>query len=117
MSEKITKLPWLRLYTKTIDNDQLRLLAFEDRWHFVSILCLKRTGIIDSNIDSEMLHRRIAVKLGLSTGELSTVKKRIMDVDLIDNDFQPITWDEHQYNSDSSTERVRKFRKNKKLEQ
>lgn len=39
--------PWLRLYTEAVDDEKLRLLAFEDRWHFIAILCCKGKGIID----------------------------------------------------------------------
>ena len=35
--EKIEmKMPWFRLYHRMIDDEKLRLLAFEDRWHFVA---------------------------------------------------------------------------------
>ena len=108
----MNQLPWLRLYTDTVDNEKLRLLAFEDRWHFVAILCIKQQGILDQN--NQLLERQIAVKLGIQLRELDEVKRRLMEVNLIDNNFQPVGWADHQFMSDSSTERTRKYRKNKK---
>ncbi|MEN8171395.1 MAG: hypothetical protein ABFS03_00795 [Chloroflexota bacterium] len=104
-------LPWLRLYTDTVDNEKLRLLAFEDRWHFIALLCLKQQGILDQN--NELLERKIAVKLGVQLRELDEIKSRLMGVHLIDSSWLPIGWENKQFKSDSSTVRTRKYRKNK----
>lgn len=101
--------PWFRLYSEAIDDDKLRLLAFEDRWHFVAILCCKNMGILDAM--TAITRRRIAVRMGLDVRELGEVARRLSEVGLIDEDtLQPKKWDDRQYKSDSSLERVRKFR-------
>ena len=46
------KLPWFRLYAEAIDDEKLRLLAFEDRWHFIALMCCMGQGILDSPPDS-----------------------------------------------------------------
>ena len=102
-------LSWFRMYSRAVDDDKLRLLAFEDRWHFVALLCLKTQGIIDES-NPDLRSRKIAIKLGLSGGELDEVKRRLMAVHLIDNDFQPKKWNQCQFKSDNSTERVKKYR-------
>jgi hypothetical protein len=99
---------WFRMYAEAVDDDKLRLLAFEDRWHFVALLCLKASGTIDS--DAPHLERRIAVKLGLQLPQLDELKRRLMDVTLIDDNWQPIKWGDRQFESDVSTDRVRKHR-------
>lgn len=99
---------WFRMYAEAVDDEKLRLLAFEDRWHFVAILCLKAMGTLDS--DAPLLERRIALKLGLQLPQLDEVKRRLQEIGLIDDEFQPISWDERQYESDISTERVRRHR-------
>lgn len=104
-------LPWLRLYTDMVDNEKIRLLAFEDRWHFVAILCIKQQGILEDK--GTLRDRKIAVKLGLQLVDLGEVKRRLLEVGLIDEDWNPIGWDKRQFKSDSSTERVRKYRENK----
>ena len=108
-----TKFPWFRLYTETVDDEKLRLLAFEDRWHFIALLCLKGQGLLDEG--GPLLMRKVAVKLGLDTRALEEVARRLSEVGLIDqNTLQPLAWDKRQMKSDSSAERVKAFRERKK---
>lgn len=109
----MSKLPWLRLYTDTVDNEKIRLLAFEDRWHFIALLCLKQQGVLDSNPD--LIERKISLKLGVQLRELDEIKRRLIGVELIGPDWVPVGWESKQYKSDSSTARVHKHRENKKL--
>ena len=90
-------LPWFRMYSEAVDDEKLRLLAFEDRWHFVAILCCKAKGIFDEP-NSEMLRRKVALKLGLSVDELLVVAGKLSSVGLLDAEtFQPSM--EHVYTS------------------
>ena len=104
---------WFRAYADIVDDDKLRLLAFEDRWHFVAICALKCAGLIDEPI-SELRERKIAVKLGLALRECDEVKRRLMEVGLIDDEWQPGGWDRRQYDSDSAAERMRRYRQRQK---
>ena len=98
-------LPWFRAYTEMMDDEKLRLLAFEDRWHFVAILCMKGAGILDES--GPLLMRKAAVKMGLAVRELDEVARRLSEVGLIDKDtLQPLAWDARQMKSDSSAGRV-----------
>lgn len=99
---------WFRMYVDAVDDDKMRLLAFEDRWHFVALCCLKADGLLDK--DSANLERRIAVKMGVQCRELEEIKRRLMEAELIDENFHPLAWDRRQYQHDSSTERVRAHR-------
>ena len=111
----MSKNPWFRLYTETVDDEKLRLLAFEDRWHFVALLCCKGSGLLDSGDEPGLLRRKLAVKLGLSPRELEEVARRLAEVGLIDPDtLQPLAWDDRQFKSDTSSERVRKYRERMK---
>ena len=67
------QIKWLRLYAETIDDEKLRLLAFEDRWHFVALLCCKAQGLLDSS--DALMRRKVAVKLGLAIRELDEVAR------------------------------------------
>lgn len=108
-------LQWFRLYAGIVDDEKLRLLAFEDRWHYVAILALKADGLLDKAVDLPMLNRYVAAKLGLQMRELEAVANRLEEVGLIDAEtFQPLAWDKRQFKSDSSTDRVRAFRERKK---
>ena len=108
-------LPWFRFYTEAIDDEKLGLLAFEDRWHFVALLCLKGKGVLDDEPDAEMLARKVALKMGLTLAELEKVAGRLARMGLIDKDtFQPLAWDARQMKSDSSAERVQAYRERQK---
>ena len=108
-----SKMPWFRAYTEMVDDEKLRLLAFEDRWHFVALLCLKGQGLIDEG--GSLLMRKVAVKLGLSVREVEEVARRLAEVGLIDaTTLQPLAWDNRQMKSDSSAERVKAYRERQK---
>lgn len=108
----MTQMPWFRLYHRMVDDEKLRLLAFEDRWHFVALCCLKADGLIDEP-ESDLRTRRIAVKLGVQVRELEEIGRRLREVQLVDETLCPLAWDELQYKSDNSTKRVQEFRKRK----
>ncbi|MGF6211797.1 hypothetical protein [Comamonas odontotermitis] len=107
-----TQLPWFRAYTEMIDDEKLRLLAFEDRWHFMALLCLKGQGVLDDS--GPLLMRKVAVKMGLDTRTLEDVVRRLAEVGLVDQDtMQPLNWDTRQMRSDAdptAAERKRKQR-------
>src|SRR5690606_26992382 len=85
------------------------LLSFEDRWHFIAVLCLKSKGILDDG--APHLERRVAVKLGLQIEDAGEAKRRLMDVGLIDEKWQPLAWGKRQYVSDhSGAERMKRHR-------
>lgn len=107
-------LPWFRVYTNIVDNHKMRLLAFEDRWHFIALLACKQSGLFDS-ADPEFINRSLAVKLGLQLPALDELRKRLTDVKLIDKNWNILKWEERQYKSDSSKERQRKYREKQKL--
>ena len=104
---------WFRLYSRMVDDDKLRLLAFEDRWHFVALCCLKSEGLLDEPAD-DLRARRIAVKLGVQLREMDEISRRLREVELIDETLSPVAWDDLQFRSDSSTDRVKAFRKRQK---
>ena len=95
-----TPLPWFRAYTEMIDDEKLRLLAFEDRWHFVALLCLKGQGVLDDA--GPLLMRKVAVKMGIDTRTLEEVARRLAEVGLLEREtLQPLNWDTRQMRSDT----------------
>ena len=111
----MSELPWFRAYTKMVDDEKLRLLAFEDRWHFMAILCLKGQGILD-NSDPLML-RKVAVKMGLDLRTLEEVARRLDEVGLIDKaTLQPVKWDSLQHRSDADTTAAERKRRQRQRE-
>lgn len=92
---------WFRMWVDAIDDEKLKLLAFEDRWHYVAILCMKRKGMLDVKEPEALRDRKVGVKLGLGDRERDEVRRRLIDVDLIDEQWQPKGWDKRQYVSDA----------------
>ncbi|AJK46199.1 hypothetical protein [Burkholderia plantarii] len=106
------KMPWFRLYSEAIDDEKLKLIAAEDRWYFVAILCCKGQGVLDKA--DALLKRKVAVKLGVQLDTLDEIARRLSEVGLIDRDtLQPLRWEARQMRSDTSTERVRRHREAK----
>jgi hypothetical protein len=106
----MSAMPWFRLYNRIIDDPKLKLLAFEDRWHFVALCCLKSTGLLNEP-DSDFRTRQIAVALGVQVRELDEISRRLREVELVDEALNPVAWDELQFKSDNSTARVQSYRK------
>lgn len=100
---------WFRLYHRMIDDDKLRLLAFEDRWHFVALCCLKADGLIDEQ-EGSLRDRKIAVKLGVQVRELEEIGRRLQEVGLVDERLSPVAWDELQFKSDRDSTAARRQR-------
>ena len=109
----MSNLPWFRMYHRIIDDEKVRLLAFEDRWHFVALCCLKADGLLDAERD-ELWERKVALKLGVQLRELDEIHRRLQQVGLVDGALNPIAWEDLQYKSDNSTARVQAYRKRKK---
>lgn len=110
-------LSWFRLYAEAVDDDKLRLLAFEDRWHFIALLCCKAQGILDSHGD--LVRRKVCVKLGLDMRELDEVARRLSEVELIDQQtLEPLAWGKRQFVSDrDNTAAERQRRRRQKLKE
>jgi hypothetical protein len=106
-------LPWFRMYAEAAGDPVLQSLAFDDQRHYFILLCLKCGGTLDRDVAEEHRERIIARGLGLDAVTASEVKRRLLEVSLVDQNWQPLGWDKRQYNSDISTDRVRKYRNNK----
>jgi len=110
----VSALPWFRLYHRIIDDKKLKLVAFEDRWHFVALCCLKCSGELDEP-DFSLRRRQVAIALGLSGAELDEVIRRLQAVKLIDEEMHPVSWEKLQFKSDvDSTAAERQRRKREK---
>ena len=109
--------PWFKFYTEAVDDEKLRLLAFEDRWHFVALLCCKGKGILNEP-NPNLKRRKMAIKLGLDPRTLDEVARRLAEVGLIDEEtLEPLAWDQRQGLSDqdsTNAERQRRFRERKR---
>lgn len=109
-----TKMPWFRMYTDFLNDPKMIALAFEDQRHFIGILALKSDGALDSVVEESLMDRIVAQRLWIDHGVIREVKRRLVAAGLIDTFWQPLAWDKRQFKSDSSKDRVAKFRASKK---
>ena len=108
------------MYNDFIYEDKMEFLAFEDQRHFVFLLCMKNMGLLDKEYPKAgMLDRVVAKRLGLYGEAFDNAKLRLIDVGVIDADWQPTAWNKRQFISDSDpshAERQRRYRERKKQE-
>lgn len=123
---------WLRLWTDILEDPKLLLLSPGDRWYYIGILALKRTGLLDERDSTQLRDRKVALRLRLLSGCdapvtggvtgcdakcdsekcpcVNCVRERLREVRLIDKDWQPVGWEKRQFDSDTSASRTRKWR-------
>tara|TARA_B100000085_G_C18542869_1_gene512682 strand:- start:953 stop:1603 length:651 start_codon:yes stop_codon:yes gene_type:complete len=105
---------WLKLYVDIAQNPRIKLLSFEDRWHYISLLCAKAEGYLDEN--PALRERMISVHLGLTLPEMENVKERLVDVGLIGSNWTIYNWDEKQSKDATGAARKRRQRAREKAE-
>ena len=104
---------WLRLWTDVLEDPKLLLLAAEDRWYYVALLACKRSGLMDEVDSPELRDRKIAIRLRIDHRERDELKRRLQEVRLIDEHWQPLGWEKRQFSSDldrTAAERQRRHR-------
>lgn len=104
---------WLKLHYEIVHDPKIRALAFEDRWHFVALLCAKGEGLLDEPQD--VAATMVEVTLGLHGKDLESLKQRLLRLRLIDENWHPRNWEKRQESKDkTAAERMRKYRESKK---
>lgn len=104
---------WFRFYSEVVNDPKVQKLPCEDFRAWVNLLCLasENDGRLPSIED-------IAFALRMTTDGAATVVGRLANGGLIDRmsggadgyHYAPHGWDKRQYKSDTSTERVKRFR-------
>ena len=95
---------WLRLYCDLPDNLKLRRLSESDQLLYIWLLCLHKRG----QLAGATVHD-IQWRLRLNGGCQDAIQ-RLKDANLLLDDLTPKGWHERQFVSDSSTERVQRYR-------
>jgi len=105
---------WFKLYPEIANHPRLRILSFEDRWHYVSLMCAKADGTLDQP-NAKLRDQMLSVHLGLTPVEMAQVKERLMDVELIAEDWDIINWEDKQSSDATGAARKRRQRAREKL--
>ena len=104
-------LQWFRLYSRTIDNEKLSILAPSDRWYYVALLCCKAQGIFDAGDSDNILKRKLCAKLHPAQKELDDLAARLQEVTLVTETLLPVGWNEKQFVTDNPTYNAEKQRR------
>ena len=96
--------PWLRFYVRTLNNPKVQRLPSSIFKGWVNLLCLAKEtdGVLPAVED-------ISFRLRLSKSKAESLLSTLETSGLIDGDRMH-DWDDFQYSSDSSTERVKRHR-------
>ena len=114
---------WLRLYTEITRDRKLRRIKPTFRWIWIAILCMAKESPIPGKLllseNIPVTAEDIADEAAVTIKEVSQALQ-IFEEELMlhkENGIMVVTnWDKRQYESDSSKERVKKCRENKKDE-
>ena len=95
---------WFRLYSEFATDPKVQMLSEFDQRRFIMLLCVRCNGFVTLH-DAE-----VAFHLRISNDDWAETKARLVERKLITKDNNPAAWDKRQAASDSSTERVRRYR-------
>ena len=100
---------WLRLYDTMLNNRKVQSLPPALFKALINLWCFAKShdGVIPSVADAAYALRASEVEV---TGWLAALTERNLMVDHGNGTFRPHQWEEHQFASDKSTDRVRKHR-------
>lgn len=103
---------WFRFFNEALDDPKVQKLSGDDFKFWINILCLasRNNGILPSIND-------ISFSLRVTENETQEKINCLINLGLIDKKEKGLTphgWKKRQYKSDTSTERVKRFRNGKK---
>lgn len=103
--------PWFRMYSEFRSDPKVCTMTDSLQIRLVRLMCL-RSDSPTENLDEE----EICYGIGCNDSETFRETKRVfVSKGFIDENWRLLNWEKRQFISDSSTERVRKFRENKAL--
>ena len=102
--------PWFRLYAEFAHDPKVQMLSETDQRRLILVFCLRCNG------DVTLQDEEVAFQLRISNESWATTKSLFVAKGFINEVNQVLNWDKRQFVSDSSTERVARHRKAKKLE-
>lgn len=97
--------PWFRMYSEFAFDHKLQMMTEAEQRRFVMLLCLRC-----SNGDVTLHDTQIAFQLRISEQDWQATKSVFIAHKLIDSKNNVMNWDKRQFLSDSSRERVARYR-------
>ena len=99
------KNPWFRMYAEFLVDPKVQMLSETDQRRYIMMLCLRC-----SNGDVTLQDTQIAFQLRISEQEWQATKLVFITNKLIDKLNNVLNWEKRQFLSDSSRERVARYR-------
>lgn len=100
---------WFRLYSEFAIDPKVQILPEQMQRRLIMIFCLRSSETLGTLHETE-----IAFHLRVTETELAETKLIFIEKGFIDEHWNVLNWNRRQYVSDSSTERVRRFRSSRK---
>lgn len=100
---------WFRMYAEIATDPKVQCMSESMQRRLMMLLCFRCGDVLATLHATE-----IAFALRISEEELAETKALFIQKKFIDEDWNIMNWDKRQYVSDSSTERSRKHREQKK---
>lgn len=102
---------WLRLYDDTINDPKVIKLSEALRWHWIALLCVasKSGGLLPPLED-------VAIQLRVTSAKATEIIAKLAKAGLLDKTetgFIPHNWEGRQFRSDTSNDRVKRYRQRK----
>lgn len=97
---------WFRLYTEFASDPKVQLLSETLQRRYIMLLCAAAAGITPTNAVSQ-----VNFTLRIPVSEIEETRSALVAAGLIDETWFPTKWDKRQFQSDSSSERVKRYRK------
>ena len=96
---------WLRLYAEFATDAKVQSLSEVMQRRYIMLLCLKCNDELPGLTDDE-----VACAMRITEDEALQTKEKLTAKGLITETWEPTNWDKRQYVSDTSNERVKKYR-------
>ncbi len=101
---------WFRLYQEFATDPKVQMLSEANQRRLVMLFCFR------CNSDVTLHDEEITFQLRISPEEWATTKAEFIRRGFMNDDNEVLNWDKRQYISDSSNQRVKKFRESRKRE-
>lgn len=98
---------WFRLYGEFSHDPKVQMLSEVDQRRLIMLFCLRCNG------DVTLQDEQVTFQLRISDDEWAKSKETFIAKGFINVDNEVLNWDKRQYISDSSSERVAKYRAKK----
>lgn len=96
-------MPWFRVYSEFQDDPDIQMLSEHMQRRFIMLLCSRcKTPHLSDKV--------IAFQWRCDLSVVAETKALFLERGFIDEDWNVKAWDKRQHISDSSTQRVKKFR-------